>query len=295
MLPLQQFDWPTTVSEFVAQFGDFLWAVASFVVAFVVVYLLARSVLVRLVRGSLSARGFDRTVVQLAGNTAQALALFVAIAVAFTVAGFGSFLAAFATLGGALALALGFAAQDLVANFVAGIFILKDKPFEVGDYIEWDGNGGVVREINLRVSKLDTWDNEQLTVPNGDLAGSVVKNPVANDTRRVTVDFGIDYGADSDLARSIILEEASAIEGVLADPEPSAPLTALGDSAVVLNARVWIDPAETGAGGVKNELIERVKHRFDEAGVGMPYPHRELVGSLSVESPGPDSGVVSDD
>ena len=188
------------------------------------------------------------------------------------------------TIAGALALGIAFAAGDIIENFVAGIFILKDKPFTVGDYIEWDGNDGIVREINLRVSKLDNFDNEQLTVPNGDLAGAVVKNPVANDTRRVTFDFGIEYDASIKAAREIILDEASKIEGVLEDPAPAAPVTGLADSAVVLNGRVWIDPTETGAGGVKHQLVENVKRRFDAEGIGMPYPYTELTGEIDVNT-----------
>jgi small-conductance mechanosensitive channel len=135
------------------------------------------------------------------------------------------------------------------------------------------------------VTKLDTFQNELLTVPNSDLASAVVKNPIANDTRRVDVEFGIEYDADVALARTIILEEGAAIEGVLADPEPAAPVTALGDSAVVLTGRVWVDPKETGAGPVTTAFLEAVKARFDAEGVGMPYPHTELVGTIGVASP----------
>jgi small-conductance mechanosensitive channel len=282
---------PTSLGEVVSRYGDalvsFAVTVVIFVVSFVIIYYLARSVLVRLVRRSLGARDFSPAVVSLGSSIAGGIALAGAFALAATVAGFGVILAAFATLAGALALAVGFAAQDLIANFVAGIFILKDKPFEIGDYIEWGGNSGIVRDIQLRVTKLDTFDNELVTVPNSDLANSAVTNPVANDTRRVTFDFGVDYEADIDAARTIILEEGSAIEGVLSDPEPAAPVTALGDSAVVLNGRLWIDPKETSAGAVKFEFIERVKERFDAEGIGMPYPHRQLVGSLSIDSTDP--------
>jgi len=218
-----------------------------------------------------------------------------AVAIAATVAGFPAILSAFATLAGALALGVSFAAGDIIENFVAGIFILKDKPFEVGDYIEWDGNSGIVREINLRVTKLDSFDNEQLTVPNGDLANAVVTNPVANDTRRLTFDFGIEYGASIADARAAILEEAREIDGVLDDPEPAAPVTGLGDSAVVLNGRVWIDPAETGAGGVKHTLVENVKRRFDEEGIGMPYPYTELTGEIDINSRDITNAAPADD
>ena len=287
LFPLQQ-GIPTSLGEAVTRYGDALVAfavtVVIFVVSFVVIYYVARSVLVRLTKRALGARDFSPAVVSLGSSIAGGVALAGAFALAATVAGFGVILAAFATLAGALALAIGFAAQDLIANFVAGVFILKDKPFDVGDYIEWGGNSGIVRDIQLRVTKLDTFDNELVTVPNSDLANSAVTNPVANETRRVTFDFGVDYEADIDRARSIILEEGADIEGVLADPEPAAPVTALGDSAVVLNGRLWIHPKETSAGAVKFEFIERVKERFDAEDIGMPYPHRQIVGSLDVNS-----------
>ncbi|MFW6321461.1 MAG: mechanosensitive ion channel family protein [Halohasta sp.] len=279
---------PTSVGELFAQYGDLVLAfgvrILTFVVAFLVLYRIGKSVFVRMVKRGLDSREFSPAVVSLGSSIAGAVALFGAVAVAAAVAGVSAILTAFATITGALALGVAFAAGDIIENFVAGIFILKDKPFTVGDYIEWDGNNGIVRDISLRTTKLDTFNNEQLTVPNGDLANAAVLNPVANDTRRVTFDFGIDYGADIDEAREIILEEASALEGVLDDPAPTAPVTALDDSAVVLQGRLWINPKETGAGGVKATWVETVKNRFDDAGIGIPYPNTELSGTISVES-----------
>ena len=290
---------PASLDGGLSAYGDVLVSfgitVVTFVIAFLVLYRIGKSILVRVTKRALDAREFSPAVVSLGSSIAGALALFGALAIAATVAGFPTILAAFATILGALALGLAFAASDIIENFVAGVFILKDKPFEVGDYIEWDGNGGIVREIDLRVTKLDTFDNEQLTVPNGDLANSVVSNPVANDTRRVSFDFGIEYEADIEHARSIILEEGRAIEGVLDEPAPTAPVTGLEDSAVVLNGRLWIDPSETGAGGVKTAFVEAVKLRFDEEDVGMPYPHTELTGSVAIDSMETPAGAVSDD
>jgi small-conductance mechanosensitive channel len=278
---------PGSLDEFTTEYGDLIVSfgitVASFVVTFLILYLVGKPIVTRVVKRFLNEREFSPSIVNLGATVAGTIAVFGAVAIAAVVAGFPIILSAFATIFGALALGFGFAAADVVANFVAGIFIIKDEPFEVGDYIEWSGNGGIVREINLRVSKLDTWDNEQITVPNSDLANNAVTNPVANETRRVTFDFGIEYGASIEDARSIILAEAGNIEGVLEDPEPSAPVTALGDSAVILNGRVWINPQETGAGGVKHELVESVKQRFDAEGIGMPYSYTELTGSIEVE------------
>ena len=279
---------PGSVDGFLSQYGnvvvDFGITVVTFLVTFLLLYRIGKSVLVRATKRALDAREFSSAVVSLGSSIAAVLAVVGAVAIAATVAGFPAILSAFATLAGALALGVSFAAGDIIENFVAGIFILKDKPFVVDDYIEWDGNSGIVREINLRVTKLDTFDNEQLTVPNGDLASAVVTNPVANDTRRVTFDFGIEYGASIAAAREGIVDEAQKIDGVLDEPAPTAPVTGLGDSAVVLNGRVWIDPAETGAGGVKHELVENVKRRFDAEGIGMPYPYTELTGEINVNS-----------
>ncbi|USZ68832.1 mechanosensitive ion channel family protein [Halorussus salilacus] len=287
MLPLQT-DWSAmTTAELIDQFGGLIADVVAFVLAFVVVYVLGRYVLVGLVRRSMDARGFDETVAQLATKTVQALSFFVAVAVAFTVAGFGSFLAAFATLGGALALALGFAAQDIVANFVAGVFILKDKPFEIGDWIEWEDKSGVVRDIDLRVTKVETFNNELITVPNSDLANNPVTNPMANDRLRLQFTFGIGYDDDIDEAADIILDDARSNPAILDDPEPSVRTTELGDSYVGLESRIWID--DPGRGKFKSALSEHVKgvkQRFDEAGIDIPYPHRELTGDIDIQEVG---------
>jgi len=292
MIPLQGF--AVDVEQFVPPVISAVTTVVLFVVAFVVIYLLGRYFATRAVESSLERRGFDETLVGLALSVTVAVTAVVALALAATVAGFGVVLAAFATLGGALALAVGFAAQDIIANFVAGVFIIQDEPFSVGDWIEWNGNEGVVREIQLRVTKLDTFDNELVTVPNSALANAAVVNNVANDQRRVSVDFGIGYEDDIEGARDAILDEGSDIDGVLAEPEPTAPVTSLGDSAVVLQGRIWIDPAESGYGAVRAQFVEAVKERFDAEGIDMPYPNTELSGGVEVTNVGEGGAAAGD-
>ncbi len=256
--------------------------VVLFVVVFGLLYLIGKPIMTRAVKRGLRRREVDETIVGLAASTVGVVTAVVAVALAATVAGFGVVLAAFATLAGALALAVGFAAQDLIANFVTGVFIVQDEPFEVDDWIEWGGNEGVVREIQLRVTKLDTFDNQLVTVPNSELANAAVINNVANDQRRAAVDFGIGYGDDIETARTAIIEEGTAIEGVLDEPAPAAPVTALGDSAVNLQGRLWIDPAESSYGSVRHRFIEAVKQRFDAEGLDMPYPNTELSGGIEI-------------
>jgi len=285
MLPLQQAI-PLDPQQYVPPLISAVTTIVLFVVVFAVIYLLGRYFVTQAVERSLRHRGFDETLVGLAVSTAVVLTAVVAVALAATVAGFGVVLAAFATLAGALALAVGFAAQDLIANFVAGVFIIQDEPFTVGDWIEWSGNSGVVREIQLRVTKLDTFDNELVTVPNSDLASAAVVNNVANDRRRVSVGFGIGYDDDIEQAREAIIEEGSRIEGVLSDPAPTAPVTSLGDSAVVLSGRIWIDPEESSYGAIRAQFVEGVKGRFDAEGIDMPYPNTELSGGIEVTNVG---------
>lgn len=293
MLPLQQ-GVAIDPGQYIPAIISAIATIILFVVAFVVIYLLGKYFIVRAIERSLRRKNVDETLVGLALSTTVVVAAVVAVALAATIAGFGVVLAAFATMGGALALAVGFAAQDLIANFVAGIFIIQDEPFEVGDWIEWNGNSGVVREIELRVTKLDTFDNQLVTVPNSDLVSTAVVNNVANDQRRVSVSFGIGYGDDIQQAREAIIEEGANIDGVLDDPAPSAPVTSLGDSAVVFSGRVWIEPDETSAGATRAQYLEAVKERFDADGIALPYPNTELSGAIEVENNGAAAEATSD-
>jgi small-conductance mechanosensitive channel len=263
--------------------ADVLFTVALFLGGFLGVLLLGRTVFVPAVDRALTARGFDEAVRGLGSRVASVVVWVAAVTVAFTLAGYGAFLSAFAVFGSALALAVGFAAQDLLGNFVAGVFILKDKPFQVGDWIEWDGNTGRVEDIDLRVSRIRTFDNEQITVPNGDLANSAVTNPVAYETLRQKFVFGIGYDDDIAEATDIIIEKAEAHPDIMADPGPSVRLVELGGSDVGLQSRWWIDDPDRGDFvRVRSEYVTAVKEAFDEAGIDIPYVHRQLTGSVEV-------------
>jgi small-conductance mechanosensitive channel len=286
----------TTLDGLIDTFAGYLANVIGFLVGFVATYLVGRFVLVPLVRRVLDRRGFDRTVLSLADSVMGAVVVVLALSIGFMSAGFPRFLTAAATLGGALALAVGFAAQDLVGNFVAGVFMIKDKPFEVGDWLEWNGNAGRVEDIDLRVSRVRTFDNERVTVPNGDLANNGITNPVAYDTLRQKFVFGIGYDDDIDHATDCILEEAEGIDGILDDPAPSVRVTELGDSPVGLQSRFWIDdPDRSDFVRVRSAYVQAVKERFDEEGIDMPYVHRQLTGEVEVLESVADAATADDD
>lgn len=285
MLPLQQ-GISLDPQQYVPAIISAITTVALFIVVFVVLYLFGKYFLTRAVEGTLKQRNFDETLSGIAVSVTVVITAVVAVALAATVAGFGVVLSAFAILAGALALAVGFAAQGLISNFVAGVFIIQDKPFTVGDGIEWDGKSGVVRDVQLRVTKLDTPENRVLTVPNSDLANAAVINNVANAKRRVSVDFGIGYDEDIEPARNAIITEGTNIEGVLDEPKPTAPVAELGDSAVVLSGQIWIDTNESSYVAIRAAFVERVKQRFDAERIDMPYPNTELSGGIEVMNTG---------
>ena len=262
-----------------------LAAAIAFFVAFVGVIFFGRLILSPITNRMMNSRGLDAHAKKPLQKLVSFLIIFLAIAVAFGAAGLGSFLTAVATIAAAATLAIGFALQGVIKNFAAGIFIFTDRPFRIGDWIEWDGNAGVVEDISLRVTRVKTFDNELLTVPNGDLMDGVIKNPVAKDKLRVKFVFGIGYDDDIPEATEIIIEEAEKHDGILDDPAPSVRLTELGDSSVGLQSRIWIsDPSRADYVKTRGEYVEAVKRRFDEEDINIPYPNRTIGGGLELSN-----------
>jgi len=257
----------------------------TFLGVLVGVYLFGRMVIGPLFARVTRARGLDDHVQKPLRKLVNFLILFAAITVAFGAAGLGNFLQALATVGAAATLAIGFALQEVIRNFVSGVFIFTDRPFRIGDWIEWNGNAGIVEDISLRVTRVRTFDNELLTVPNSQLANDVLKNPVDADELRLKFVFGIGYGDDIERATEIILNEADRHEGILDDPEPSVRLIELGDSSVGLQSRIWIgEPSRAEFVKIRGEYVTAVKRRFDEEGIDIPYPNRTIGGGLELGS-----------
>jgi len=255
----------------------------AFLVVFAVVFVIGRSVLLPIATRMMDSRGLESHAQKPLRRLLVVVVGFAGVTAAFGAAGYPNFLQSLATIAAAATLAIGFAMQDVLKNFVAGIFIYTDKPFKIGDWIQWDGNSGVVEDISFRVSRVRTFDNELLTVPNSALTDGVIKNPVAKDKLRLQVPFGIGYDDDTEKATEIIIEEAEAHADILEDPAPSVRLTELGDSSVTLTSRIWIsDPSRADFVKTRAEYVQAVKQRFDEEGIDIPYPNRTLGGELTV-------------
>lgn len=172
---------------------------------------------------------------------------------------------------GAAGLAIGLALQGSLANFAGGVLILIFRPIRVGEWIEAQGVAGTVDSIQIFHTVLKTADNKTIVVPNGSLSNGHITNYSREPRRRADINVGIDYSADIKLARKILLELAED-ERVLRDPEPVVFVTGLGDSSVNLSLRVWVATGDFWP--VTFSFTERLKERFDEAGIGIPFPQR---------------------
>ena len=269
--------------EIATPFATAVIGAALFTIAFLALYIIGKRVVLPILNRLLDARNLDRHAKTPIKKVVWIIYVFIGITVAFGIAGYDDFLRSLATIAAAATLAIGFAMQDVLKNFVAGVFIFTEKPFKIGDWIEWDDNVGVVEDISLRITRVRTFDNELLTVPNSQLTDNVVKNPVDAGKLRLKFVFGIGYDDDVEAATNIILEEARKHEGIMQDPEPSVRLTELGDSSVGLQSRIWIrDPSRADFVRTRGEYVRNVKARFDEEGIDIPYPHRTLTGGIEV-------------
>lgn len=175
---------------------------------------------------------------------------------------------------GAAGLAIGLALQGSLSNFAAGFLLIVFRPFKVGDYIEGAGVAGSVESIQIFTTTLATPDNKTVIVPNAKLYGDNIINYSAKETRRVDLVIGVSYEADLAEVKRILAEIAAADTRVLPDPAPVIAVSELADSSVNLVLRMWAKTSDYW--GLYFATIETVKLRLDEAGIGIPYPQRDV-------------------
>lgn len=176
---------------------------------------------------------------------------------------------------GVAGIALGFAAQDSVANVISGIMIFWDKPFIVGDWIRTEGNYGKVTEITLRSTRIRTNRNTYVVIPNKSVIDAVLENYSKHGELRIDVPIGIAYKEDIRQAREVLLEAVRKIPGVMAQPQPDVVVESLGDSSVNLLVRAWIETADEMQPKTF-VVVEASKLALDAAGIQIPYPHLQL-------------------
>ena len=179
---------------------------------------------------------------------------------------------------GLIGLALSFAAQDTLSNLLSGVMIIADAPYQVGDFITLDsGERGQVLHIGLRSTRLLTRDDIEVTVPNAVMGGAKITNEAGGPStkRRVRIPIQAAYGADVDRVREVLMDAARATDNVCANPEPRVRFRAFGDSGLDFELLCWIaEPVLRGR--VVDALNTAVYRGFQEAGLEIPFPKRDL-------------------
>ena len=174
---------------------------------------------------------------------------------------------------GAAGLAIGLALQGSLANFAGGVLILLFRPFKIGDWIEAQGVSGTVDSIQIFHTVLRTGDNKTVIVPNGNLSNGIITNYNRQPTRKVVFDVGVDYDADLQKVREVLLALAEDSR-VLSEPAPVVVVTTLGDSAITMSLRVWVNTPDYW--DVLFMFNEHSRDRLKAAGVDIPFPQRVI-------------------
>lgn len=169
---------------------------------------------------------------------------------------------------------VGFALQDTLANFAAGGMILIYRPYDVDDFVEVAGAAGLVKKMSLVSTTITTFDNQTLVVPNSKIWGDVIKNVTAQKVRRVDLEFGISYSDDIPKTEEVLRDVVEAHELVLSKPEAMIKVHSLGDSSVNFVVRPWVKTDDYWT--VYWDLTRAVKMRFDEEGISIPFPQRDV-------------------
>ncbi|EKT4455710.1 mechanosensitive ion channel domain-containing protein [Pseudomonas putida] len=174
---------------------------------------------------------------------------------------------------GAAGLAIGLALQGSLANFAGGVLILMFRPFRIGDWIEAQGVAGTVDSIQIFHTVLRTADNKTVIMPNGSLSNGIITNTNRQPTRKVVFDVGVDYEADLQTARNVLLELAKDPR-VLQDPAPQAVVSTLGDSSITVSLRLWTKTSDYW--DVMFMLNEYARDRLKAEGIDIPFPQRVI-------------------
>ncbi len=222
----------------------------------------------------------DNIVIDLLNKFSGAIVYAVAVVIALDIMGVN--VMPFIAGAGVLGVAVGFAAKDTLSNLIAGILLIIDRPFEIGDRIEvWStpagsSSWGDVIDIGLRATRIKTTDNIVVIIPNNEImTRDIVNYTILSTAIRVRVNIGIAYDTDMAKAKSTIIDVAKGVEWILAEPPPKVVVRNFGESSVDLQLRVWINDARKRMDTI-SVITDVVKTSFDEKGIMIPYPRRDI-------------------
>jgi small conductance mechanosensitive channel len=178
---------------------------------------------------------------------------------------------------GVIGLALGFAFQDIAANFISGIILAFRRPFKLGDIIAVKDIMGKVSKTDLRVTIVETFQGQEVYIPNSDVLQSAIYNFSILEKRRIDLAVGVSYAEDLDKVEDVVLSTIKKLEGVIDKDQIGFDYSEFDSSSINFNIRFWVEyPGEPGYLNMKNKAIKAIKSAFDEQGITIPFPIRTL-------------------
>ncbi len=226
----------------------------------------------RLTRSSLTRANADPQLVPFFGQAVHYFLLVIVIVAVLQL--FGVETTSLVAVIGAAGLAVGLALQGTLSSFSAGVMLLIMRPFKIGDSISVSGSTGVVIEVTLFVTTLNTSDNLRIIIPNSAVYGATIKNFSTNEKRRIDIVVGISYSDDIGQAMDSIRAILAAEDRILQDPAPSVAVTELADSSVNILVRPWVVSGDYGA--VRGDLTRALKEGMEASGCSFPFPQQDL-------------------
>lgn len=262
------------LQELLVKFLTFLpKAIVSMVILVISIYL--AGVISRLVQRALQRRKADQEVKLVLTNITRWSVIVLGIFISMQQMGFD--LSAFLVSLGVVGFTIGFALQDISKNLVAGMLLLLQQPFDIGQAIEVNGFSGTVLNVDLRATEIQTFDGKIVLIPNADVYTSPITNFSRAINRRLELTLGVAADADLELTRQTALEAVNAIEGVLADPAPQVVFNNFGASSIDFTLYYWVDTKAQGILDARDQAVVRINTAFVEKGIEIPYPVQTVI------------------
>jgi small-conductance mechanosensitive channel len=272
------------IRDFIASLELFnrsmLTGIVSGAVVFVIGYLLVRLVSVLVVKAA--GKKLSRQSAMIVRKGTYYSGMFLVLIIALHQ--FGIKLPALLGAAGIFGIALGFASQTSVSNIISGLFLIGEKPFEVGDIIKIADTKGTVLSIDLLSIKLRTFDNQFIRIPNENIIKTGVVNITRFPIRRMDIRLGVAYKENIRSVLALLKDIAEKNPYILDEPEPFIMFDSFGESALEINYGVWF--ARDDWTKAKTEIMLDIKERFDAEGIEIPFPHRTVyAGSATTPLP----------
>lgn len=255
--------------EFLSLLPNLIVALFIFVIG-----LYLAGVVSRLVRKTMERRKADLEITILVAQITRWSVLIIGIMLALEQVGFN--LTAFLAGLGILGFTVGFALQDVSKNFVAGMLLLLEQPFDIGDVIEVGDYTGTVARVDIRATEIYTFDGQNVLIPNGDVFTSPIKNYSRYSKRRLDFTIGVAYGSDLELARRTALEVVTSISGVLDEPAPTLVFNNLGESSIDFTIYFWVDLNTADYSETVDSTITGINAAFEKQNIEIPFPIRTV-------------------